>query len=360
MIISGSSILMASNQVRTERHEQKESLTIWRQNDQIRQLDLSRDAPTTARLAAEMSGEVAQPAFSQTAVSLQPAPALLDVDKEDLMDAISELEISLFKLLVEALTGEKFNVVKPSDLTMGSQLATESITTEQSVANSNPPGFGLIYDYYESHFESEQTTFSAAGIIRTSDGQEIAINLQLSMSREFSSSESLQLRAGEALKDPLVVNFNGSAAQLTQRNFSFDIDADGRTDQIAFVKPGSGFLALDRNDDGIINNGNELFGARTGNGFAELADHDQDGNGWIDAADSIYDRLRIWSLDSEGNEQLFALGRRGVGAIYLGHVSTPFLLKGADNETLGQTRASGLYLNDQSGVGSIQQLDLAV
>ena len=154
--------------------------------------------------------------------------------------------------------------------------------------------------------------------------------------------------------------FDGNAVELTQRDFHFDIDADGRLDQIAFVGEGSGLLALDRNRDGRINDGSELFGAISGDGFGELAGYDQDRNGWIDEADSIYDRLRVWTRDGAGEERLMALGKAGVGAIYLGNLSTPFQLKDEENELLGQVRSSGLYLEESGAAGTIQQIDLVV
>ena len=172
---------------------------------------------------------------------------------------------------------------------------------------------------------------------------------------------SIDIRAGAAqLKDPLVINFNGTAAQLTDEKISFDIDADGTEDQISFVGPNSGFLALDKNQDGKINNGSELFGALSGNGFADLAQFDEDNNGFIDENDSIYNKLRIWTRDPEGNNQLIALGSANVGAIYLSHNNTPFEIKDADNQLQGVVRASGIYLGDDGSVGTVQQLDLVV
>ena len=166
------------------------------------------------------------------------------------------------------------------------------------------------------------------------------------------------IRDSAKLKDPLVLNFNGNAAELTTTRFSFDIDSDGQQDQIAFTGPNSGFLALDRNNDGVINNGSELFGPTTGQGFAELAAYDQDGNQWIDENDSIYNKLRIWSKDAQGQDQLIALGQRGVGAIYLGQVTSPFALKDSDNNLLGQIRSSGVFLQENGVAGTVQQIDL--
>lgn len=164
----------------------------------------------------------------------------------------------------------------------------------------------------------------------------------------------------QKLKDPLVLNFNGNAAGLSETKFSFDLDSDGRAEQVALLNPGSGFLALDKNSDGVINNGAELFGAQSGNGFADLAAHDQDGNRWIDENDAIYARLRIWSRDSSGNDQLVALGQKGVGALYLGSVTTPFDLTGSGNQLFGQVAGSGLFLKEDGSAGTVQQLNLVV
>jgi hypothetical protein len=196
--------------------------------------------------------------------------------------------------------------------------------------------------------------------VRTEDGQEIAIDVQLSMSREFMSHESMSVQMGAAAKDPLVINYGGNAAELTQRQYRFDIDSDGQEDQIHFVRPGSGFLAIDRNGDGAVNDGSELFGPTTGDGFSELAAHDADGNGWIDENDPVYSGLRIWSKDGGGSDQLVALGEKGVGAVYLGHATTPFELKGQDNELQGVVRSTGIYLGEEGGAGTVQHVDLVV
>jgi hypothetical protein len=178
------------------------------------------------------------------------------------------------------------------------------------------------------------------------------------MSREFYQEQNVSIRAGDALKDPLVLNFSGNAAQLGQRDFSFDIDADGVLDQIAFVGPGSGFLALDKNGDGTINDGSELFGALSGDGFFDLRCYDDDGNNWIDENDTIYDTLRIWSRTGDGEEQLLGLGKAGVGALYLGHIETLFAVKDPENSLLGQVKSTGLALMESGLAVTMQQLDL--
>ena len=228
-----------------------------------------------------------------------------------------------------------------------------------------PPGMvrrtTTITESRESIFrEEENTRFSAQGKVLTSDGREIDIELDVGMSRKFESTELAQ--SIKVLKDPLVVNFDGPAVALDDhRTFMFDIDMDGEEDQLAQLKAGSGFLALDKNGDGIINDGSELFGAQSGNGFADLAEYDEDGDGFIDEDDSVFNQLRIWVPGDDGESELFALLDKDVGAIHLSHVETEFALnRMADNENMGYVRSSGVFLKESGGVGSVQQIDLAV
>lgn len=211
----------------------------------------------------------------------------------------------------------------------------------------------------ESHYENENTGFTASGMIHTSDGREINIDVQLNMSREFYNAHVTHTIETGPVTDPLAIAWDGAAAELTEKSYLFDLDSDGVEEQISFIKPGTGgFLAYDRNQDGTINNGQELFGPTRGNGFAELAAHDADGNGWIDEADDIFHNLAIWTRTSGGDDQLIALADTGIGAIYLRAGDTPFSLTTAENEKLGQIQRTSVYLKENGSAGIIQQIDL--
>lgn len=361
MIISESHIALSGDHSSKSLSEERERLHVWREG--------AAEAPPTetrnqGQSLLQQAGVEAAPAsgvtLSQKARALQPVRG--ELSEPEPLEAVDELQVSLFKLLVERLTGRPIEVLDPAALRAqdGGEQVAEAREDGGAATGQERAGWGMTYDYYASHYEAEQTRFSAEGEVRTADGQTISVNLAVSMSREFLSEQHVSLRAGDALKDPLVVNFHGSAVELNQRDFEFDIDADGRLDQIAFVGKNSGLLALDKNRDGVINDGSELFGAISGDGFADLAGYDQDSNGWIDEADTIYDRLRVWVRDESGKDRLMALGSAGVGAIYLGNLATPFQLKSADNELLGQVRSSGLYLQESGAAGTLQQIDLVV
>ncbi|AEB59711.1 hypothetical protein MDS_3680 [Ectopseudomonas mendocina NK-01] len=121
--------------------------------------------------------------------------------------------------------------------------------------------------------------------------------------------------------DPLVLDLagNGFSTSGLSRPVRFDLDADGRIDSISAPTGDDALLALDRNGNGRIDDGRELFGDQHGaaNGFAELARFDDNGDGRIDAADAVFDKLRLLRFDAQGRQQLQTLGEAGVSAIDL-------------------------------------------
>ncbi len=210
--------------------------------------------------------------------------------------------------------------------------------------------------------EAETTTFSTTGLVKTADGREISFNLDLEMSRSFIDySNAISTTTTEILCDPLVINIDSNTAHVTDQKFFFDLDADGTMDEISFLERGSGFLALDRNNDGKINDGTELFGTESGNGFADLAAYDSDKNGWIDENDAVFNRLKIWTKDRSGNDMLIGLSDADVGAIYLGNVSTEYSLNNLEtNQHNAQIRQTGIYLKESGDVKTIQHVDLVL
>lgn len=218
----------------------------------------------------------------------------------------------------------------------------------------------LNYCHETIHTESENTTFSTVGKVKTADGREINFNVNVGMSREFQSrfTEDLQL-ARFTLCDPLVINLDGDVADVEDQTFYFDIDADGEKDEISQLGKGSGYLALDKNGDGVINDGSELFGTKSGDGFADLAKYDEDGNGWIDENDAIWDQLKIWCRDENGKDVLYRLADKGVGAICLQKAATDFTLQGQEGRTQGVVRSTGVFLYENGLAGTIQHVDVA-
>lgn len=214
-------------------------------------------------------------------------------------------------------------------------------------------------DVSERRSESEQTTVKGGGSIQTADGRCIDFSVCLDMQRHYVQESKMVESGNYVLHDPLLLNFAGTAAELTAERIDFDLDADGCSESLPGLSAGCAYLVLDRNGNGRADNGSELFGTASGNGFADLARLDSDGNGWLDEADPEFAKLRLWP-GAQSSDAVQSLAERGVGALWLGSVDSPFALKDSANRLLGEIRASGLWLGEDGRVGYLQQVDLAL
>lgn len=112
---------------------------------------------------------------------------------------------------------------------------------------------------------------------------------------------------------PIVLNFSGSEQLKTQSVLSshtfFDINADGLKDHTGWIFAQDGFLAMDRNHNGAIDDSSELFGERTAyknyaNGYLPLAELDSTSKGYVDDSDPDFAKLLVWfDLNSDGVSQ---------------------------------------------------------
>ncbi|MGH8655473.1 MAG: calcium-binding protein [Gammaproteobacteria bacterium] len=136
--------------------------------------------------------------------------------------------------------------------------------------------------------------------------------------------------------DPLILDLDGDGIETTNvtNGVYFDHDGNGFEEQSAWVESDDGLLAWDRNGDGHINDGKELFGdqtilqdgTRAANGFQAIAEWDDNADGKIDASDVIWANLKIWQ-DTDGDGytlagELKSLSDFAVQAINLGHTTT--------------------------------------
>ena len=240
----------------------------------------------------------------------------------------------------------------------------ESMSSQDSgIYNLTPRPVNMlvISGSFETYFEENQSmSFHTGGYVQCEDGRTIDFGLDVEMTASFTQYYKEEGISAQAMCDPLVLNFEGNVAGLSDMKFKFDLDADGTEDEISTLAGGNGFLALDLNNDGRINDGSELFGTKSGNGFADLSQYDEDGNGFIDENDSVFDRLKIWIKDENGEDVLYNLKEKNVGAIYLGNVNTDFVMRGMEGNVNGALRRSGAFLyEDGSGAGVISHLDIA-
>ncbi|MGC5702526.1 hypothetical protein J4P02_20195 [Pseudomonas sp. NFXW11] len=115
----------------------------------------------------------------------------------------------------------------------------------------------------------------------------------------------------EKLKTPLLIDLDGSGITTLpiEQGVEFDFDGESQPIHTGWAGTNSGFLVMDRNKDGIINDGKELFGDRTPlpnggtapDGVIALAALDSNLDGFIDKNDSVWADLKIWQdINSNG------------------------------------------------------------
>jgi hypothetical protein len=285
-------------------------------------------------------------------------------------DGIADPRLRALLLFIERLTGHRVRTLRLQELRGDPERGRAAIDAQRASGNaqpagtgsqvSQPAGWGVAIDQVATHQEHEVTRFTATGSVVTADGTELRFEFQAVMERSEMERSETHVRLGDAVRpvDPLMLSLDGSPVTLGPDQVSFDLDSDGTAEQIAFAGAGSGLLAVDANANGAVDDGRELFGPASGDGFAQLAAFDADANGWIDEGDPVYGSLRLWARNADGSEALIALPDAGVGAIYLGRVATPFELRAPDQATLGQVRSSGVYLAEDGTARPIQQVDL--
>ena len=168
-----------------------------------------------------------------------------------------DIETSLLKALVEAMTGRKIEDTEftPSSETPGqsnSQLAAISIEEAPAPAAQRlNVSLNLVSEY-------EYSEVSIGGTLTTDNGQQLEISQSVTMERSYQETALGILRREGLVTDPLVINFNGDTARLSPGVTEFDLDSDGNADALPTLVSNSACLALDKNGDGIINNGSEL------------------------------------------------------------------------------------------------------
>jgi Ca2+-binding RTX toxin-like protein len=171
----------------------------------------------------------------------------------------------------------------------------------------------------------------------------------------------------EALICPLMIDLDGGGIQTTslEQGVHFDHDSSGFAEKTGWIAGNDGFLVWDKNDDGKISNGNELFGEFTylstgqwaNNGYKVLQDMDENQDGKVDASDIDWSHIKIW-VDQNHNGisdagELHSLGEYSIASISTSYTYDPDAVDANGNRpemtgqyttSDGQTRATVDYM----------------
>jgi|GEM_PF-2091567 len=172
-------------------------------------------------------------------------------------------------------------------------------------------------------------------------GHEAGHNLGQQISDLFTAA-TVATVATAPRRDPLVFDLNGNGLETTGISATnpilFDHDADGVKTATGWVSANDAFLVLDKNGNGVIDNGRELFGDAmlksngqlATDGFDALRDLDSNADGKISSGDTQFSNLRLWrDLNQDGisqSNELFTLGSQNIAAINAGSTTNSQIL----------------------------------
>lgn len=253
--------------------------------------------------------------------------------------------------------GKTSTLASASQQQQGARYFVEGQSRSQGTTGASPTG--NTSSQYFLHEEAESTHYQLQGTLALDDGRQLDFNITANLSRQLRIEEGSGLYTQQIeRKDPLIVNVGADNAQLTQRAFAFDLDADGHKENISFATGGSGFLFLDQDGDGTLSNGKELFGTQSGDGFGDLSAYDDDGNGFIDSGDNVFGKLMLLSRNEAGDDSVNTLASLGIGALSTGAARTRFELTNDLQQSYGRLQATGIGVTETGDVITVQQVDL--
>ncbi len=268
-----------------------------------------------------------------------------------------KIKKSMLEILLQNFTKDKDFKLQPTD---GEIKETSKMQKQRELfVQIEETNFKLTREVHQK----SSIEFNTQAFVKTNRGQ-INIALDISFSQEFYEKHETQIRSRKEIwMDPLIINYEGNLTSFdnisSSMKFEFDLNSNGANELIPTLKDGAGFLALDKSKDGIINNGNELFGANTGDGFQELREYDKDGNSWIDENDTIFNDLLIWERNENGEDSLITLGQAGIGAIYLSATDSVFTYSSGVREEYAKLKESSFYLKENGEAGLVTSVDFA-
>lgn len=391
MKIANSAVAMEGHSRSISVEESSTNLRIWDNrknggaataNPSSDQLSLSPEGLSMASLKSQAIEMAETQTFTDTYKWLTP---LEDPDNEGLEDYLTDKDrtkLALLERLIESLTGKKFKfnhllMRSPYSGTPGgidtkkSAQPTNQVPSSQGSVSPNQGnfainqgqpllGWGINYHSETTRALKETVDFKSSGSIQTEDGRSINFELNYHFSQEVYTRSTVDFKAGDALIDPLVIRLDNGPMKYSDDTIRFDLDIDGTKDEFRVPINNAGMLFLDRNGNHKADDGSELFGPKTDDGFGELAALDTDKNGWIDEGDEAFKDLRIWVRSGDGTDRYLGLIEAGVGALFVTSAHTEAELYNNNVEQVGKMKETGFYLKENGQTGLMHELDFKI
>jgi hypothetical protein len=305
--------------------------------------------------------------------SLQKTPAKGEVEQL-IYEKPKEVKLQLMVLVLERFLGRALDISDFS-LTANKNQQSNSTANGSSVLNKDiftPPGGELINIDGQSfqqgdvvsveqwNSREQQLDYQVQGTFKVNE-RELFLDYKYSLASEQVSYSKIEMSV-EALKDPIIVQFGAQGLGEISGQKDFDINQDSSLNILPVFSGDVGYLVYDKNHNNKADDGGELFGPETGQGFTELALLDSNKNGFIDAEDQHFEKLYLWQPGKDNNqaEQWLSLKEAEIQAISVSATSTPYDFYDQQGEIQAQLRQSSFAISDNGTGRGVHQVDVRI
>ncbi|MDC8774586.1 heme utilization protein, partial [Paucibacter sp. hw8] len=207
---------------------------------------------------------------------------------------------------LHTLTTEEINALGSAQIAALSSAQLGSLGTEQFSAFQSQDIKAFVSSQMAG-LTTEQIHSITSDQVKGFDTEDLAklnMNQVVAFTTEALSAMTASQLDGLYLATPIMLDLNGNGVQTlsAEQGVSFDLNGTGAAHKYGWATGGDGLLAMDRNGDGVINSGAELFGSGTilasgkhaANGYLAMAAEDSNHDGKLDAHDANFNKLRVW------------------------------------------------------------------
>ncbi|MFT5756766.1 MAG: hypothetical protein ACI9LM_001487 [Alteromonadaceae bacterium] len=289
-----------------------------------------------------------------------------DPNQEDIYDRPLTGRVKMMKLILESTFGESIALVSTNMSNKIKPVDIQDIPQDSSPANNEFPGVqirlgqnsfmaGDRLTVEEWQIHQQELSYKMQGEFDI-NGKQLSLDYSFTLAREKIKYTSFETTAA-ALKDPLIVQFGEQSLGEISGQESFDINQDHKMDNLPVFLGDVGYLVYDKNANNKADNGSELFGPTSGNGFNELAQLDENNNGFLDKEDSAYQKLYLWQPDKN---TWLSLADAGIEAINTDAIATPYTFYDKDDVVQAQLRNSSFAVSESGRGLGVHQVDVRI
>jgi hypothetical protein len=255
----------------------------------------------------------------------------------DQVGALTSAQVNaLSTTQVAALTTEDFAALSTTQVAAFSSAQITAIQTEDLVQLGSDDIKALTTSQIDGLTTDQIVAITTDQIVglETADIASMSMDQVLAFTTDQTTAMTTDQTNALFLASPIMLDLDGDGVRTVSAadGVSFDLFGDGKSAQWGWAAGGDGFLVMDLNGDGQINDGRELFGqgtrladgSRAADGYVALAAQDSDRDGDVDAGDANFGQLKVW-VDADGDGltdagELKTLTELGISSLSTGHV----------------------------------------